>query len=185
MFNMVSRHLLNVSVQIALDCISENFNLKSFSGGACPRISLEKCAARSPDGRYRAHIATVCYISRPPLTKSSVRLCFQVVALYNARKSWIFNEDQSKLAFSTTKNIFPFSPLFPFPHFIVSHCFLPPRQPRFYCFPSARGYGERCKEKKTWLRKSFNRIEKNCVTNQTEGCLEGYPLYFYSHSSTC
>ena len=162
MFNMVSRHLLNVSVQIALDCISENCNLKSFSGGACPRISLEKCAARSPDGRYRAHIATVCYISRPPLTKSSVRLCFQVVALYNARKSWIFNEDQSKLAFSTTKNIFPFSPLFPFPHFIVSHCFLPPRQPRFYCFPSARGYGERCKEKKTWLRKSFNWIKKNC-----------------------
>ena len=28
MFNMESRYLLNLSVQNALDCISENFNLK-------------------------------------------------------------------------------------------------------------------------------------------------------------
>ena len=70
MFNMESRHLLNLSVQIALDCISENFNLKSFPGGACPRISLEKCAVRSPDGPYRAHIATVYYIFRPPLSQN-------------------------------------------------------------------------------------------------------------------
>jgi len=46
MFNMESRHLLNLSVQNALDCISENFNLKNFPGGACAR--LEKCAVRSP-----------------------------------------------------------------------------------------------------------------------------------------
>ena len=45
MFNMESRHLPNLSVQNALDCISENFNLKNFPGGACPRNSLEKCAA--------------------------------------------------------------------------------------------------------------------------------------------
>ena len=57
MFNMESRHLLNLSVQNALDCISENFNLKNFTGG-------EKGAVRSPDERYRAHIATVYYISR-------------------------------------------------------------------------------------------------------------------------
>ena len=67
---MESRHLLNLSVQNALDCISENFNLKNFPRGACARISIEKCAVRSPDGRYRAHIATVYYISRPPLSQN-------------------------------------------------------------------------------------------------------------------
>ena len=66
MFNIGSRHLLN--------CISENFNLENFSGGACARNSLEKCAVRSPDGRYRVHIATVYCISRAPyITKSSLR----------------------------------------------------------------------------------------------------------------
>ena len=59
MFNMESRHLLNLSVKNALDCISENFNLKTVLGEACARNSLEKCAVRSPDGRYLAHIATV------------------------------------------------------------------------------------------------------------------------------
>ena len=59
MFNMESRHLLNLSVQNALDCISQNFNLKNFPGGACARDSLEKCAVCSPDGRYLAYIATV------------------------------------------------------------------------------------------------------------------------------
>ena len=34
MFNMESRHLLNLSVQNALDCISENFNLKKFRNTA-------------------------------------------------------------------------------------------------------------------------------------------------------
>ena len=32
---------------------------QNFPGGACARNSLEKCVVRSPDGRYRAHIATV------------------------------------------------------------------------------------------------------------------------------
>ena len=62
MFNMGSRHLLN--------CISENFNLENFSGGACARNSLEKCAVSSPDGRYRVHIATVYCISRPPISQN-------------------------------------------------------------------------------------------------------------------
>ena len=64
MFNMESRHLLNLSVQNALDCISENFNLKNFSRGACARNSLERCTVHSPD------IATVYYISRPPLSQN-------------------------------------------------------------------------------------------------------------------
>ena len=65
MFNMESRHLLNLSVQNALDCISENFNLKNFPRGACTQNSLEKCAICSLDRRYHAHIATAYYISRP------------------------------------------------------------------------------------------------------------------------
>ena len=54
----------------ALDCISENFNLKVFLEGACARNYLEKCTVRSPDGLHRAHIATVYYISRPPLSQN-------------------------------------------------------------------------------------------------------------------
>ena len=54
-----------LSVQNALHCISENFNLKNFPGEACFRNSLENCAVRSPGGRYRAHIATLYHISRP------------------------------------------------------------------------------------------------------------------------
>ena len=59
MFNMESMHLLNLSVQNALEHIAENFNLKNFLGGACARNSLEMCAVRSPDGRYRARILPV------------------------------------------------------------------------------------------------------------------------------
>ena len=64
MFNMESRHLLNLRVQNALDYISDNFNLKNFRGLACARNSLEKCVVRSPDGRYRPHII------RPPLSQN-------------------------------------------------------------------------------------------------------------------
>ena len=60
MFKMESRHLLDLSIQNALDCISEN------------RTSLEECPAHSPDGRYFAHNATVYYISRPPLSQNSL-----------------------------------------------------------------------------------------------------------------
>ena len=70
MSNMESRHLLNLSVQNVLDCISENFNLKNFPGGAFARNSLEKRSVRSPDGCYCAHITTVHYISRPPLSQN-------------------------------------------------------------------------------------------------------------------
>ena len=70
MFNMESRHLLNLSVQNALDCISEKVKLKNFPAGACARNPLEKFAVRSPDGGYRAHIATVYYISRLPLPQN-------------------------------------------------------------------------------------------------------------------
>ena len=58
------------NLQNALDCISENFNLKNFPGRACARNSQKKCTVRSPDERYCAHIATVYYISRPPLSQN-------------------------------------------------------------------------------------------------------------------
>ena len=75
--------LLNISalhVQYGIQAFArlhpaENFNLKNFPGGACARNSLEKCAVRSPDGRYRAHIPLYTIslgplyhkILRPPL----------------------------------------------------------------------------------------------------------------------
>ena len=62
MFNVESRHLLNLSFQNALDCISENFNLKNFTGVACARHSLEKCVVRSPD---------VYYLSRTLLSQNA------------------------------------------------------------------------------------------------------------------
>ena len=74
MFKMESRHLLDLCVQNALDCISENFNLKNFQGGACTQTSLEKCPARHPDGRYCAHNATVYYISRSPLSQNPLSI---------------------------------------------------------------------------------------------------------------
>ena len=70
MLYIESRHLLNLSVQNALHCISENFNHKTFRRDACARNSLERCAVRSPDGRYSAHIATIYYISRHPLSQN-------------------------------------------------------------------------------------------------------------------
>ena len=70
MFYMESRHLLDLSVQNALDCISENFNHKHLRRNACARNSLERCAVGSPDWRYDAHIATIYYISRHPLSQN-------------------------------------------------------------------------------------------------------------------
>ena len=62
MFNMEFELWQNLSVQNALDCISENFNFKNFPGGACAWNSPEKYAVRSPDGRYRAHIVKNVYL---------------------------------------------------------------------------------------------------------------------------
>ena len=70
MFKMKSRHLLNLSIQNALDCISENFNLKNFPGAACAQNSLENGTIHCPNGHYCTHIATVYYISRPPLSQN-------------------------------------------------------------------------------------------------------------------
>ena len=67
MLYMESRHLLSVSVQNALACISENFNLKTFPGGASARNSLENCACRSSDSRYIASILPLYTISLGPL----------------------------------------------------------------------------------------------------------------------
>ena len=43
---------------------------QNFPGGTCARNSLGKCPDRSPDRLYLAHIATVYYISRPPLSRN-------------------------------------------------------------------------------------------------------------------
>ena len=50
---------------------------QKFSRGSMrPKLALEQCVVRCPYGRYRAHIATVYYISRPPsITRSSVHPC--------------------------------------------------------------------------------------------------------------
>ena len=90
MFNIESRHLPNLSVQNVLKRISENSNLKNFPGGACARNSLEKCAVRGPDGRYRAHIATVYYISRPLLPQNpppTPGLCASVESIVPKKSS--------------------------------------------------------------------------------------------------
>ena len=74
---MESRHLLNLNIQKALDCTSENFNHKHFPRGACARNSLEKGAGCSPDGRYHAHIATVSlgpHLSQNPLSALGTEL---------------------------------------------------------------------------------------------------------------
>ena len=91
MFNMESRHLLNLSVQNALDCISENSSLKHFPRGACFWNYFIECSVRSPDGRYRAHIATVYYISRPPLSQNPPPASADVRAYckdINMRERW-------------------------------------------------------------------------------------------------
>ena len=95
-----SRHLLNLSVQNAVDYLSENFNLKTFCGEACTQNSPEKCAVRSPDGRYRTHIATVYYIFRPPLSQNppSAPPWGQRVSALNSEyplwnvSNWLFRE---------------------------------------------------------------------------------------------
>ena len=70
MFNMDSRHLLNLSVQNALDFISENFNL-NFPGEACARNSLEKCAAVLMGAIAR--ILSLYIISLGPLYRKILR----------------------------------------------------------------------------------------------------------------
>ena len=73
MFNMESRHLLNLRVQNALDCISENFNLKNFPGGACARNSQKKSPFAVLIGSI-APILTLYTISQGPLYHKILRL---------------------------------------------------------------------------------------------------------------
>ena len=70
MFKMEARHLLDLSIQNALDCISENFNLKIFTDLENLWTSLEKCPTRSPDEHNSTHKPTVYYISRPLLSQN-------------------------------------------------------------------------------------------------------------------
>ena len=105
MFKMESRHLLDLSIQNTLDCISENFNLKNFHGGACTRTSLEKCPARSPDRRYCAHNATVYSVCRPPLSQNPLSAPGVQIAkwppkeTFNLRVAQNIRRQQEKLDF--------------------------------------------------------------------------------------
>ena len=69
---MESGHSLNLSVQNALDCISENFNLKNFPGGACARNSIKKCAVCSAMGAI-APILPLYTTSLGPLYRKILR----------------------------------------------------------------------------------------------------------------
>ena len=126
MFKMESRHLLNSSVQNALDCISEKFSLKNFPGGACALNSLEKCAVRSPNGRYpsffpsslsptllppvtqarryRSHITTVYYISRPPCITNFSRSAPACSRLYLVTVVFCLTSIQFKQTLTLVKN---------------------------------------------------------------------------------
>ena len=68
-------HLLNLRVQNELDYISEKFNLKNFSGGACARNSLEKCATILP--LYTISLGALYHkILRPPLKNADFVFAF-------------------------------------------------------------------------------------------------------------
>ena len=75
MFNMESRvcnpGILNLSVQNALACISENVLIsKIFSGERAPETPYESAPFAVLMGAISCHIATVYYISRPPLSQN-------------------------------------------------------------------------------------------------------------------
>ena len=73
------------NLQNALDCISENLNLKNFPGRERPKLT-KKCTVRSPDERYCAHIAIVYYISRPPLSQNPPSAPVKKRVLLNSTK---------------------------------------------------------------------------------------------------
>ena len=85
---MESRHLLNLRVQNALDCISENFNLKNFPGGACARNSQKNSPFSVLMGSIM-HILTLYTISLGPLYQKILRLppCTVVHVLGSSRLS--------------------------------------------------------------------------------------------------
>ena len=65
MFNMESRHLLR-----ALDCFSENFNLKNFPGGACALKSAPLIVLMGT----MVPILPLCTISLGPIYPPSARV---------------------------------------------------------------------------------------------------------------
>ena len=71
---MESRHLLNLSVQSALDCISENFNFKIFPGKRAPGSPYRTSRRwRSLWALSRPYCHYTIYLSAPSITKFSVR----------------------------------------------------------------------------------------------------------------
>ena len=112
--------MLNLSVQNALGCISEKFNLKNFSGGACSRNSLAKCAIRSPDGRYITPILPPYYIislgalyhkiPRPSLKNADFVFAFvrQLLLLLFFENGWLYPLMTSALHICITLSILYF-----------------------------------------------------------------------------
>ena len=73
------------NLQNALDCISENFNLKNFPGGACARNSLQKC----PFAVLMSAIAPIlpmCTISLGPLYHKILRPPLWSVPFQNQKR---------------------------------------------------------------------------------------------------
>ena len=74
MFNIESRYLLNLNVQKALDCISENFDLKIFHKEHAPETCSKSAPVRSPDGAPVLLLSAMSLgplyhkILRPPLS---------------------------------------------------------------------------------------------------------------------
>ena len=64
---MESWHLPNLSVQIAPDCISEYLNFQNFLGGMPPDPLVSRDFI-APNGRSRAHIASILNYATPGLT---------------------------------------------------------------------------------------------------------------------
>ena len=63
--------MLNLSVRNALDCISQNFNLQNFPGGACAQDSLESTPFAVLMGAISPILPSAVYnISRPPLSQN-------------------------------------------------------------------------------------------------------------------
>ena len=110
---MESRYLLNLSVQNALDCISQNFSFKNFPWGACSRRPLERRARGAPDGHYRAHILQLYYhkILRPPLVTKSHNHTISVLSWqgfsqfgFKSKRSILENFQKSRMFLSASKH---------------------------------------------------------------------------------
>ena len=77
---IVGWHLRNLSVQNPPDCLSENFNLKNFPGGACARNSLKKSASFAVLLSAMAPILPLYTVSLAPLYQKILRPPLNIVS---------------------------------------------------------------------------------------------------------